>query len=90
MLTTVDNRTFYPAFTDWNELRRWNPEEGLHTLILTFDDYADMVAKTETPAGIVVNPFWDSLTLDRALLAHMKTHNVAPFYQRKKGFFGLR
>lgn len=74
ILTAVDERNFYPVFTDWEELRRWNQEENPQTLILTFDDYADMVATTESAAGIVVNPFGESLTLNRELLAHMKTH----------------
>lgn len=74
MLTAVDNRTFYPVFTDWEELHKWNQEDSPQTLILTFDDYAYMVAKTESIAGFVVNPFGESLTLDRELLAYMKAH----------------
>lgn len=74
MLTTRDEKHFYPAFTDWEELGKWQSVTSPpKTLILSFDDYADMVDRGADVDGVVINPFGDSLVLDRLLLTHLKT-----------------
>lgn len=77
MLSARDGKHFYPAFIDWEELGRW---EGLkdflggerpRTLILSFDDYAAMVAQGDAD-GVAIDPFSDNLVLERETLARWK------------------
>lgn len=54
------------------------------TLVLTFDDYASMLQRDSRAAGFVVDPFGDSLTLDRetvARLARQKAEGTPPVRQ---------
>lgn len=70
MLTTADEQSFYPVFIDWEELGKWEMLQNTtpNTLVLTFDDYVEMIKKQETVAGIVIDPFSDNLILTRAML----------------------
>lgn len=74
MLTTREGKHFYPAFTDWGELAKWQSVGSTtKALILSFDDYASMVEHGADVDGVAINPFGDSFLLDRPLLAHLKT-----------------
>lgn len=66
LISSQDGRNFFPAFTDWNELRKLCGPKDQKTVVLTFDDYAAMLAGDGRAAGFVVNPFGGTpLTLDR-------------------------
>lgn len=73
-LTTQDENQFYPAFTDWEEVSKW---QGItwppKTLILSFDDYVHMVLNDPNITGVIINPFSDVFLLDRQLLTYLKT-----------------
>ncbi len=71
MLTSTDGHCFYPVFTDWAEIYKWEQRPGDRTMILTFDSYAAMVLEGEAE-GIVINPFSDNLVLDKKLLEHLR------------------
>lgn len=74
MLTTRDGKHFYPAFTDWGELAKWQGATSpAKTLIMSFDDYVTMVGQSASADGVAINPFGDSLVLDRPLLTHLKS-----------------
>jgi hypothetical protein len=74
MLTTQDEKQFYPAFTDWGELAKWQSiAVPPKTLILSFDDYVHMVLEGTNVDGVMINPFGDNFLLDRSLLTHLKT-----------------
>ena len=77
MLTTQDGKSFYPAFTDWEELKKWAALTAPpKTLVLSFDDYAGMVLGKEEAAGVVINPFSDNFLLNYQTLAHLKTQKA--------------
>lgn len=71
LLSTQDNRVFFPAFTDWEELRKLCGPQNQQTLVLTFADYVPMVLRDAAAAGLVVNPFGDSLTLERPMVEYL-------------------
>jgi len=68
LLSTQDDRTFFPAFTDLEELRRCFDKADQQTLVLTFADYARMILKDKSAQGLVINPLGNSLTLEQPLV----------------------
>lgn len=70
MLTTNDGLSFYPVFIDWEEVGKWEILQNTtpNTLVLTFDDYVELIKNQETVAGIVINPFSDNLILTRDMM----------------------
>lgn len=71
LITTKDGRPFFPAFTDWEELRKFSKLKEQRVVMLRFDNYAEMVLKDDRTAGMVINPLGLSLTLDRKSLENM-------------------
>ena len=65
LIASQDGRHFLPAFTDWNELRKLCGPKDQKTVVLSFDDYASILAGDKRAAGFVVNPLCTPLTLDR-------------------------
>ena len=68
LLSTQDDRMFFPAFTDLEELKRCFDKPDQQTLVLTFADYARMILKDKSAQGLVVNPLGNSLTLEQTLV----------------------
>lgn len=68
LLNTQDDRTFFPAFTDLEELKKCFDKPEQQTLVLTFADYARMILKDKSAQGLVVNPLGNSLTLEQSLV----------------------
>lgn len=73
MVSVPDGRSFYPVFTDHEQLAKWEQMKHPKTLVLTFDDYAAMVLKNDRAAGIALNPFSDNFVLDRKMIEQLKT-----------------
>lgn len=69
---TDDGRAFFPVFTDWDELRKGEELKNafVKTMILSFDDYYDLVK--DNSAGIVINPFGANFVLSNENIRHMK------------------
>lgn len=68
LLSTQDDRTFFPAFTDLEELHKCFDRPEQQTLVLTFADYARMILKDKSAQGLVVDPLGNSLTLEQSLV----------------------
>ncbi|NCB62555.1 MAG: enhanced serine sensitivity protein SseB [Clostridia bacterium] len=75
MLATQDDKKFYPAFLDWEELGKWEAvcETTPRTLILGFDDYAAMVLDQGNGDGMVLDPFGQCLILDRETMEQWRS-----------------
>ena len=60
-LTNTEGEVFLPAFTDWDELRKWNKD---HTQILSLSagNYADII-KNISAKGVSINPYTHDLSL---------------------------
>ena len=71
LISTQDGRAFFPAFTDLGELRKLSGPKIQNTVVLTFDNYAAMLASNPTVAGFVINPMGRPLTLERDFVAHL-------------------
>lgn len=71
LLSNQEEQPFFPAFTDWEELRKLCGPVNQQTLVLTFDDYAGMVLRDNRAAGLVINPFGMALSFERPMLEHL-------------------
>lgn len=71
LLSTQDDRAFFPAFTDLDELRKCFDRPDQQTLVLTFADYARMILKDKSAQGLVVNALGNSLTLEQPLVEYL-------------------
>lgn len=71
-LTAADGKHFFPAFTDWNELRKSERyrNNNIKTLILSFDDYVALTQNNDY--GLVINPFSDNVVFSKENIVHMK------------------
>lgn len=83
-LTAPDGKKFQPAFTDWQELEKWEDMEKPKTLLLTFDDYAALVLKNPEIQGVVVNPFSENMMIDRKILEHLRMKKDALLQEAAK------
>lgn len=73
MISTQNEKHFYPIFTDWGEIRKWKNCPSNKTMILDFDNYAEMILKDDKIEGIAINPFGANFILDRKTIEHIKT-----------------
>lgn len=75
-LLSIDNEQgehFLMAFTDWDELKKWNQNENQQTLILSYEDYQRMITKNDSVyQGMVINPFGENIVLDESILANTR------------------
>ena len=68
LLPNQEGQNFFPAFTDLEELRKQFSNPGQQTLVLTFADYANMILRDNSAAGLAVDPFGENLVLGRELV----------------------
>lgn len=72
LLTAPNGTRFYAAFTDKEELGKWQDMVEPKTVLLSFDDYVALVSRNEETSGIVINPFSENLMLEQGILEHLK------------------
>lgn len=87
ILTAPDEKKFFMAFTDMEELKKWKDVEGQQFFAMTFEDYAglllrkDSEGKTNPAAGFVINPFGGNVVVSKEMLAQY----IAAKADREKG-----
>lgn len=58
------------AFTDYNELAKWNKGSHQQTTVYSFDDYKAVLTSGDTSyQGVVLNPFSDNIILGKEIFA---------------------
>lgn len=63
------NEYFLMAFTDWDELKKWKQNFAQQTLVLSYEDYQEIIIKNDSAYhGMVINPFGENIVLDRQVL----------------------
>jgi hypothetical protein len=72
MLVNNEKQTFYPAFTDYMELKKWdqNGDQGM-ALPFCIDDYVEILEQDNTVSGIVINAFNQSFIVYKEMLEHL-------------------
>lgn len=71
------NKHFLMAFTDWKELRKWKQEENIQTIILTCEDYQEILTKDDTPySGFVINPYGSNIILNKEIVKNIHSSKM--------------
>lgn len=75
-LMAVSNKTgtkLFPAFTDWLEFLKWKNDPDAETMVITFDQYCDILLKQNVDiSGIVINPAENNLVIQKEKMAELK------------------
>ncbi len=75
-LMAVSNNSgakFFPAFTDWLEFLKWKNDPDAETMVITFDQYCDIMLKQSIDVnGIVINPSETNIILSKEKMAELK------------------
>ena len=85
LLKASDGRSFFPAFTNEEEMRKWTQNVSNQVMALRFDDYARMLQKNDSVAGFVVDPFGDNLRFESKMVAAIKQQHDAAVARAKAG-----
>ncbi len=64
--------TFFPVFTDSDELNKMHSEENFQGVKMKFPDLATLTEQTKTVAGFVINPMSTNLPFTQEMLASIK------------------
>lgn len=72
IISDTEGKKYYPIFTDWEEVAKWNLSEPPQAMIMGFDDYYAMLCSNEDVEGLAVNPFSDNMVLTRNMLKLMR------------------
>lgn len=73
MASDGQGRKMFPAFTDWVEFLKWKNEPDADTMVITFDQYCDILLKQNTGAvGIVINPAESGIVIQKGHMAKYK------------------
>ena len=71
MVKAPDGRSFYMAFTDSIEFRKWKQEEE-NLFALAFPEYAGLILRKGNPAaGVVINPFGSNVMITREMIVSL-------------------
>jgi phosphotransferase system IIB component len=72
LIQNADKEQYFPAFTSLDELNRWkghNPDAK--PIIMTFQDFAQVLANPQGPLGFVINPFGKSVAFPRQMAINL-------------------
>ncbi len=75
MLPTKDGVPYFMAFTDYDELKKFDPSEKLQTMVFGLKDYAELLfrknkeGQTSPAAGFVINPLSNNVVVSKQMVA---------------------
>lgn len=83
LLTDPQGKRYYMAFTDPQELKKWKtPPKTFQSMMLRFDDFANMLEKNTEIAGLVLNPFGETIRFEAPMVASLKKQKAELAQQR--------
>lgn len=84
LLSTPEKHQYFMAFTDWDELHKWRKDPAQQTMMLKFDDYANLIDRNEKVSGFVINPFGGNIRFERNNIALIRKQRDLVVTARKK------
>lgn len=93
LIRNAEGEQFFPLFTDIPEFQKWNKEEKIKTIVVTFSQMIKLASKKrEETGGLVINPMDQNLIfkheLIESLLKHLAQGAQPPQEQQVKLYFG--
>lgn len=82
-LKTPEGKRYFPAFTDWEELKKGVEEKNPKMMILSFDDYSEMILETDEIEGFVINPFGEDFLIDKETVRKMTKKKSESAFNKK-------
>lgn len=79
ILENSQGKKYYPFFTDWNELRKYDTDLKFSALVATFKDLKNFAGKSD---GIVINPYGTNIILTADMLNDIK--NISEKAEKKQ------
>lgn len=78
MLQQKDGSRYFPAFTDWLEVLKWRNDPEINTVVMTVEQYANLMQRSGEASGIVINPSEQGYLIDRPHLAQLTGLTLPP------------
>lgn len=84
VVNKAGDKQFFLAFTDKEEMDKWEPTRGMHTYACTYEDFFIMLLKrNETPSnvpvsGFVINPMGCNLIVDKDMMINLFVRKRPP------------
>lgn len=72
LVTHKEKGTYFPVFTDGEEMSRFKSEESFQGFAMKFPDLAMLTEQTPNVNGFVINPLDQNLPISKDLLANIK------------------
>ncbi len=72
LITHKEKGTFFPAFTDPDELMKFKTDEKFQSFAMKFSDLAALTEKTPEVTGFVLNPMSHNLPFTKPMLETIK------------------
>ncbi len=73
LLENSNNQKFFGAFTDVEELKKWDGNEELENIIVDFDSLANMLLNSDgNVLGVVINAFGKSIEMPDSMVIMIK------------------
>lgn len=70
---------YLPIFTDWEEVKKWNSDDNIKMLILTFQDCkAIAMVEDNEHKGFVLNPCGQNIVFGEELIRQIERENGKP------------
>jgi len=67
-------KSYFLAFTDWDELRKWSNEPE-NAFIVNYDDLKNLVARSQgEQEGFVINPFNQNIIINSQIIERIQKH----------------
>lgn len=76
-ISNTNNESFFPVFTDWEELRKWQNNEDQQILVVDLTYYQSLLNDSKQCNGIVINPFNEGLTINRSMLETILANDIS-------------
>lgn len=73
MIQNTAKQSYFLAFSDLTELKKWKDEPDRRCAVMTFDDYAALVLDTGSDAeGIALDPFGSNLIMTKDIVRTLR------------------
>ncbi len=75
LIKNTEGESYFPVFTDINEFQKWNKDEKIKTIVVSFYQMASLsLKKADEKIGIAINPMSQNLVFSQELIVNLVKH----------------